>query len=635
MTDKKILIVDFDEESLASLSDLIDEEGFQTETAKDGQDGYEKFKADHFDLVILEPMLPKLHGFELCKKINQDPKKKVPIIVVTGIYREPSCKMEALQVYGVSAFFTKPWNKEDLRAKILQLLVDSPDGSSRQAEQPARAPRKVGDEENRPAAGMTPTREARMSKDFEEIERELRQVVSDLAAQPKKKEVKESVKQKAPRTEGLSSEIDALLQSAVGEIGLEIKKKKPEESKELAELMAELRMPKAEPGRKPAAPSSPTKSSQPMRSTPVERPGLQPSSVAWPDSKERIPVAREIKARIPAVEKPTNNIPPSSQRIPFPPETKPFRIDQTLMEIDRLTFIPPKPSVEPEEPIIEPAPGRETEKKIYFDEYAEPQKKKVPLVLIGGLAVAIIAASAIFIGLKSKKSAEPASAMLSSLQPSLPAEFNLRQEEVSAPPITPNPVPKPTAKKQTAEEEDLPPAEVIAPAQAPITASLEAGGSILPEQGTENPPAENQENEPASAVQQEEVTPPLNSQPTAAATEPSSSAEVIQSGALVLLDQVDVAPALVKRVEPKYPPLAFNMGMSGTVTVNALISETGDVLRTEILKGVKGGYGFERAAETAVKQWKFRPARKNGVNVKVWKAIEITFKHSQEQSAKE
>jgi protein TonB len=97
----------------------------------------------------------------------------------------------------------------------------------------------------------------------------------------------------------------------------------------------------------------------------------------------------------------------------------------------------------------------------------------------------------------------------------------------------------------------------------------------------------------------------------------------------VALDKITIPPTLIKRVDPKYPLQGFNMGVSGTVTVNALISETGDVLRTEIIKGIKGGYGFEKSAETAVRQWKFRPAEKDGIPVRVWKPIDITFKLSQ------
>ena len=72
--------------------------------------------------------------------------------------------------------------------------------------------------------------------------------------------------------------------------------------------------------------------------------------------------------------------------------------------------------------------------------------------------------------------------------------------------------------------------------------------------------------------------------------------------------------------------MAFNMGIQGTITVNALIDEKGNVLRTEILKGIKNGTSLEKASEDAIKQWKFTPAQKDGVNVKVWKSYDFNFK---------
>ena len=103
MNDKKVLIVDFDPESLVALSNLVYEEGFQAETATDGLTAYEKFRSGRFDLVILEPMLPKLHGFELCKRIVNDPERHIPVMIVTAIYREPQCKHDALTVNGAAA----------------------------------------------------------------------------------------------------------------------------------------------------------------------------------------------------------------------------------------------------------------------------------------------------------------------------------------------------------------------------------------------------------------------------------------------------------------------------------------------------------------------------------------------------
>ena len=624
MTDKKILLVDFDEESLASLSNLVYEEGFQAETATDGLAGYEKFKAENFDLVILEPMLPKLHGFELCKKISQDPIKKVPIIIVTGIYREPSCKMEALQVYGASAFFTKPWNRDDLRAKILQLLVRSQEAPVRRAEQPAAPAASAGPQAKEIPAAKSPSREPRMNKDMDEIERELRQVVSGLAGKPIKKEVKEVVREKTGPKETLDSEIDAMLKGAIGGLGLEAKKKKPEASaRELIDLIPGLRMHKVEPAAQPAPAVKPTVAVKPA---PTARPALPVIPNLWPKAEAKIPFAKEIKAKVPAPEKPVNNIPPAASRAHLGAGRKPFGIDQTLIEIDKIAYDLPKVPAEPEK-----AP--EKDKKVYFDEYAEPQKKKASFAVIGGLvAVIVIATSVTFFVLKSKKPSEPPRNMVSSLQPTLPAEFTSRQEELKTPPVSAQPESRPTVKKPAVQTEDQPPAEFIAPVQAPLTSPSEAGTLGQEEQATgktENPPPNN---EPSASIPTETITPPLSSQPQT--EQPATSPPAVQPGALVPLDQVEIQPALVKRIEPKYPPLALNMGLSGTVTVNSLISETGDVVRTEILKGIKGGHGFERAAEVAIKQWKFRPARKDGVNVKVWKPRDINFKLS-ELSTKE
>jgi TonB family protein len=66
--------------------------------------------------------------------------------------------------------------------------------------------------------------------------------------------------------------------------------------------------------------------------------------------------------------------------------------------------------------------------------------------------------------------------------------------------------------------------------------------------------------------------------------------------------------------------------------VNALVSETGAVIKTEIIKGMSGVYGFNHAAEQAVRSWKFEPATIKGIKVKVWVPILLHFK-SQEPSS--
>jgi protein TonB len=272
-------------------------------------------------------------------------------------------------------------------------------------------------------------------------------------------------------------------------------------------------------------------------------------------------------------------------------------------------------------------------KKVFFDEYTAPEKKKPPLALIGGVAAAVlILAGSTFMVLKSKKPKEAPRQMVSSLQPSLPSEFALRQNEIQAP----------TASRQNESKPDPKKTQSKTPEQ---TDTSEVAHQIQPALPAENPPVGLEIQSPpdseAAGQTAEQVPPPRTESLTANEApvqtqlqqEESPAVEPVEEkpkpGDLVPLDRVDVPPALIKRVDPKYPHQGFSMGVSGQVTVNALISETGNVVRTEILKGIKGGYGFEKSAETAVRLWKFRPAEKDGIPVRVWKAIDITFKMSQ------
>lgn len=127
MADKKILIVDFDTQSLESLAQLFRSHKFEIIKATDGNSAYEKFKSEKPDLVILEAMLPKLHGFDLVKKISLESKKKIPIIFVTGVYRGPQFKHEALTVLGASDYFEKPFDKQKLVTSALNLLDEEPE----------------------------------------------------------------------------------------------------------------------------------------------------------------------------------------------------------------------------------------------------------------------------------------------------------------------------------------------------------------------------------------------------------------------------------------------------------------------------------------------------------------------------
>jgi Response regulator containing CheY-like receiver, AAA-type ATPase, and DNA-binding domains len=127
MTDKKILIVDYDNKSLEDLAHLFLPHKLQIIKANNGQMAYEKFQTEKPDLVILEAMLPKLHGFELAQRINKETRGAIPVIVVTGIYKGDQYRNEAIRSHGAADFFEKPFDNEKLLNSVMNLLQDEID----------------------------------------------------------------------------------------------------------------------------------------------------------------------------------------------------------------------------------------------------------------------------------------------------------------------------------------------------------------------------------------------------------------------------------------------------------------------------------------------------------------------------
>ncbi|NIO49311.1 MAG: response regulator [Candidatus Aminicenantes bacterium] len=122
MAGKKILIVDYDAKSIESLSKLFEDRKIGVVTAADGVEAYEKFQADEPDLVLLEAMLPRMHGFDLAQKITHDTRGRVPVIIVTAVYKGHQYRNEALRTFGVSDYFEKPYDQDKLMNRVLSLI---------------------------------------------------------------------------------------------------------------------------------------------------------------------------------------------------------------------------------------------------------------------------------------------------------------------------------------------------------------------------------------------------------------------------------------------------------------------------------------------------------------------------------
>jgi len=117
-------------------------------------------------------------------------------------------------------------------------------------------------------------------------------------------------------------------------------------------------------------------------------------------------------------------------------------------------------------------------------------------------------------------------------------------------------------------------------------------------------------------------------QKATAAPPPHLNMDELKEGDVLPLGLVDTQPVLIKKIPAVYPEYARSLGIEGTVIINTLISEKGDVLETEIIQGIKNAVGFDQSALKAVRQWKFEPASIKGMKVKVWIQVAVEFKRS-------
>ena len=118
---KRILIVDDEPNIVVSLEFLMKREGFEVAVAGDGEAALQAMEKEKPDLVLLDIMLPKMNGFEVCQTIRTRPEwQSVKIVMLTAKGRDTEvAKGTAL---GADAYMTKPFSTKDLIEQVRQLL---------------------------------------------------------------------------------------------------------------------------------------------------------------------------------------------------------------------------------------------------------------------------------------------------------------------------------------------------------------------------------------------------------------------------------------------------------------------------------------------------------------------------------
>ena len=113
-----ILLVDDEESVQKLLAYPLEREGFRVVQARDGQEALERFAAERIDLVVLDLMLPKLDGLEVCKRLRAT--STVPIIMLTARDDELD-KVLGLEL-GADDYITKPFSIREFRSRVRALL---------------------------------------------------------------------------------------------------------------------------------------------------------------------------------------------------------------------------------------------------------------------------------------------------------------------------------------------------------------------------------------------------------------------------------------------------------------------------------------------------------------------------------
>lgn len=119
---KKIVIVEDSRQTSTILTEILTKEGYSVYTAYDGIEGYRLIKKIKPDLVLLDLLLPKVSGFDICSKMAEDNEiRKIPIIILSTLAEDKET-LRKLKNYEIIRFMKKPYNIDDLLYEVKKTI---------------------------------------------------------------------------------------------------------------------------------------------------------------------------------------------------------------------------------------------------------------------------------------------------------------------------------------------------------------------------------------------------------------------------------------------------------------------------------------------------------------------------------
>lgn len=120
---KKILIVDDEADTLTYLKTLLEDHGYQTSTANDGDVALSMAQTAPPDLITLDIIMPRETGVKFYRHLSKDPHlAKIPVIIISGVKEYKNLFAQSHSAPKPFAFLEKPYDKDELLAKVKEAI---------------------------------------------------------------------------------------------------------------------------------------------------------------------------------------------------------------------------------------------------------------------------------------------------------------------------------------------------------------------------------------------------------------------------------------------------------------------------------------------------------------------------------
>ncbi len=119
---RKVMVIDDDSVNRKMIAGILEKNGFQVLTARDGQEGLKLIEKEKPDLVLADVLLPKLDGLELCQAVKSNPElSEIKVVLMTAVYKTAGMRAEALS-QKADAYLEKPVSEHILLQTISSVL---------------------------------------------------------------------------------------------------------------------------------------------------------------------------------------------------------------------------------------------------------------------------------------------------------------------------------------------------------------------------------------------------------------------------------------------------------------------------------------------------------------------------------